>query len=196
LCRLVPVTQDTAVSLLREISWRRTKPLFMGRLYSKEREREREITQVGWKKKELFLIIILGLVIPKEPQTVVKVTKGNSRQAKGNTQLTRLHADEVCVNFQVCQSLVLRVLLPDKINFNITDCGADGVVMRRVLLGRWPSGSLSGRFGSTRLYSTVTCYQCPMYGPVLALTVTCLWVCCIKAHEDIIQVVADHFNPL
>jgi hypothetical protein len=39
----------------------------MGQLYSKEREREREITQVGWKKKELFLIIILGLVIPEAP---------------------------------------------------------------------------------------------------------------------------------
>jgi hypothetical protein len=54
--------QDTAVFLLHEISWHRTNPLFMGRLYSKERERE--ITQVGWKKKELF-VIILGLVIPK-----------------------------------------------------------------------------------------------------------------------------------
>ena len=120
---------------------------------------------------------------------MVKVTKGNGRQAKGNAQLTRLHADEVCVNFQVCQSLVLHVLLPDKINFNVTDCGADGVTVRRVLLGRWPSGSLFRRCGST-----VTCYQCPMYGPLLALTDTYLWVCCIKAHEDIIRVVADHFN--
>jgi len=31
------------------------------------REGEREITQVEWKKEELFLIIILGFVIPKAP---------------------------------------------------------------------------------------------------------------------------------
>ena len=63
--RLVSILQDTTVSLLREVSWRRTKRLFMGRLYSREKEREREITHVEWKNKELFLIIILGLVIPK-----------------------------------------------------------------------------------------------------------------------------------
>jgi hypothetical protein len=53
--------------------------------YIQEGEGEREITQVGWKKEELCLIVILGLVIPKAPARQY-LNRGKGKGNKWNQQ--------------------------------------------------------------------------------------------------------------